>query len=227
MKKIFIIAIAFVMQTTVAQVTKNLGDFNTVKVYDKLNVKLIAGSENKVIISGSREQEVEAVNNNGELKLRMPFPKLLSGNDIKIQLYYKKIDGVDANEGAYVSSDDTFDATIMDLNAREGAEIHLILDVDKVNIKSVTGGIIALEGKASNQDVVIMTGGVLESKDLITDQTSISISAGGSAQIYATTLVDAKVKAGGSVYIYGKPKQINKKTVLGGTIEEKIKLHYF
>lgn len=221
MKKIFIIAIAFVMQTTVAQVTKNLGDFNTVKVYDKLNVKLIAGSENKVIISGSREQEVEAVNNNGELKLRMPFPKLLSGNDIKIQLYYKKIDGVDANEGAYVSSDDTFDATIMDLNAREGAEIHLILDVDKVNIKSVTGGIIALEGKASNQDVVIMTGGVLESKDLITDQTSISISAGGSAQIYATTLVDAKVKAGGSVYIYGKPKQINKKTVLGGTIEEK------
>lgn len=221
MKKVFILAIAFVMQTAVAQVTKNLGDFNTVKVYDKLNVKLIAGSENKVIISGSREQEVEAVNNNGELKLRMPFPKLLSGNDIKIQLYYKKIDGVDANEGAYVSSDDTFDATIMDLNAREGAEIHLILDVDKVNIKSVTGGIIALEGKATNQEVTIMTGGVLESKDLMTNQTTISVSAGGSAEVNASVLVDAKVKAGGSVYIYGKPKQINKKTVLGGTIEEK------
>ncbi|NRT14465.1 hypothetical protein HNP99_000805 [Flavobacterium sp. 28A] len=221
MKKVFILAIAFVMQTAVAQVTKNLGDFNTVKVYDKLNVKLIAGSENKVIITGSREQEVEAVNNNGELKLRMPFPKLLSGNDIKIQLYYKKIDGVDANEGAYVSSDDTFDATIMDLNAREGAEIHLILDVDKVNIKSVTGGIIALEGKATNQEVTIMTGGVLESKNLITNQTTISVSAGGSAEVNASVLVDAKVKAGGSVYIYGKPKQINKKTVLGGTIEEK------
>lgn len=221
MKKVFILAIAFVMQTAVAQVTKNLGDFNTVKVYDKLNVKLIAGSENKVIISGSREQEVEAVNNNGELKLRMPFPKLLSGNDIKIQLYYKKIDGVDANEGACVSSDDTFDATIMDLNAREGAEIHLILDVDKVNIKSVTGGIIALEGKATNQEVTIMTGGVLESKDLMTNQTTISVSAGGSAEVNASVLVDAKVKAGGSVYIYGKPKQINKKTVLGGTIEEK------
>ncbi|MBE0392491.1 hypothetical protein HNQ02_000812 [Flavobacterium sp. 7E] len=221
MKKVFILAIAFVMQTAVAQVTKNLGDFNTVKVYDKLNVKLIAGSENKVIISGSREQEVEAVNNNGELKLRMPFPKLLSGNDIKIQLYYKKIDGVDANEGAYVSSDDTFDATIMDLNAREGAEIHLILDVDKVNIKSVTGGIITLQGKATNQEVTIMTGGVLESKDLMTNQTTISVSAGGSAEVNASVLVDAKVKAGGSVYIYGKPKQINKKTVLGGTIEEK------
>jgi hypothetical protein len=221
MKKLVIIAIAFAMQTSIAQVTKKLGDFNTVKVFDKLNVKLISGSENKVIITGVREQEVEVVNNNGELKLRMPFPKLLSGNDIKIQLYYKYIEGIDVNEGAYVSSDETFDATIMDLSAREGAEMHLNLDVNKVNIKAVTGGIIVLEGKASNQDVVIMTGGILESKDLVTDQTTISVSAGGNAEIYATVLVDAKVKAGGSVFVYGNPKQINKKTILGGTIEEK------
>jgi hypothetical protein len=31
----------------------------------------------------------EVVNNNGELKLRMPFPKLLSGEDISIKLYFK------------------------------------------------------------------------------------------------------------------------------------------
>ncbi|MBX9888488.1 MAG: DUF2807 domain-containing protein [Flavobacteriaceae bacterium] len=221
MKKIFIIAIAFVMQTAVAQVSKNLGDFNTVKVYDKLNVKLIASSENKVIITGSREQEVEVVNNNGELKLRMPFPKLLSGNDIAIQLFYKNIDGVDASEGAYVSSDETFDATIMDVSAKEGAEIHLNLDVNKVNVKTVTGGIIVLEGKATNQDIVVTTGGVVENKDLVTDQTTVNISAGGSAEVYAKVLVDAKIKAGGTVSVYGKPKQINKKTILGGTIEEK------
>ncbi|MDG2432200.1 head GIN domain-containing protein [Flavobacterium sp.] len=221
MKKVFIIAIAFAMQSAVAQVSKNLGDFNTVKVYDKLNVKLIASSENKVIITGSREKEVEVVNNNGELKLRMPFPKLLSGNDITIQLFYKNIDGVDANEGAYVSSEETFDATIMDISAREGAEVHLNLDVNKVNVKAVTGGIIVLEGKATNQDITIMTGGELEAKDLITNQTTVSVSAGGNAEVNATVLVDAKVKAGGSVWVYGKPKQINKKTVLGGTIEEK------
>jgi hypothetical protein len=32
MKKLVIIAIAFAMQTSIAQVTKKLGDFNTVKV---------------------------------------------------------------------------------------------------------------------------------------------------------------------------------------------------
>ncbi|TDE06803.1 head GIN domain-containing protein [Flavobacterium hiemivividum] len=221
MKKVVLVLFVLVAQTTFAQVTKNLGDFNTVKVYDKLNVVLIASSENKVVISGGREQEVEAVNKNGELKLRMPFPKLLSGNDISIKLYYKNIDGIAASEGSYISSEETFEATIMDLNAREGAEIHLNLDVDKVNVKAVTGGIIELSGKALNQDVVLMSGGVLNSKDLHTSQTTISVAAGGNAEIHATTLVDAKVKAGGSIYIYGSPKQINKETLFGGTIIEK------
>lgn len=221
MKKVLIVALAVVSQITFAQVTKKLGDFSELKVYDKLSVDLIESSENKVVITGNREDEVEVVNKNGELKLRMPFPKLLSGEDIKIKLYFKNIDGITASEGSYVTSDAVFKQTIINLNAKEGSEINLNLDTQKVNVKAVTGGIIELSGKAVNQDVTIMSGGNLVSKELHTSQTTISVSAGGSAEINATTLVDAKVKAGGSIYIYGKPKQINKETLLGGKIEEK------
>jgi hypothetical protein len=109
----------------------------------------------------------------------------------------------------------------MDVDAREGAEINIDLDVEKVKVKAVTGGIIELSGKALNQDVTLMTGGILNSKELYTSQTTINVSAGGNAEIYADTLVDAKVRAGGSIYIYGSPKQINKETLFGGTIIEK------
>ena len=34
-------------------------------------------------------------------------------------------------------------------------------------------------------------------------------------------LVDAKVNAGGTISIYGKPKQIKQQTFAGGTITEK------
>lgn len=221
MKKVFLVAIAIVSQATFAQVTKTLGDFNALKVYDKLTVKLISSTENKVVIKGTREKEVEVVNNNGELKLRMPFPKLLSGDAISIQLYYKNIDDITANEGSSISSDAVFKQTIFDLNAKEGAQIKLKVDAQKVNVKAVTGGIIELSGAAINQDVVIMSGGVLKSKNLLTSQTTVNLSAGGNAEINASTLVDAKVKAGGIVSIYGKPKQINQQTILGGKIEEK------
>lgn len=221
MKKVVVVAFAIVSQITFAQVTKKIGDFNQLKVYDKLKVELIESSENKVVISGNRENEVEVVNKNGELKLRMPFPKLLSGEDISIKLYFKSIDGITASEGSYISSDAVFKQTILDLSAKEGSEIYLELDTQKANVKAVTGGIIELIGKAINQDVSIMSGGSLRSKGLKTSQTTITVSAGGNAEINASVLVDAKVKAGGSIFIYGKPKQINQQTILGGTIIEK------
>jgi hypothetical protein len=221
MKKLVIIAFVFLSQFTNAQVTRNLGDFDAVKVFDKINVKLISGSENKIIITGNRAEEVEIVNKNGELKIRMPFPKLLSGDDITIKLYFKRIESISASEGSYVSSESTFKQTSIDLNSKAGSEINIDLDVEKVNVKANSGGIIDISGKALNQDVVITSGGILKASDLNTSQTSISVAAGGKAEIYATTLVDAKVKAGGSIYIHGKPKQINKETLLGGTIIEK------
>lgn len=216
-----LILLACVVQTTFAQVTRDLGEFSAIKIYDRLTVSLILSSENKIIITGNREGEVEVVNNNGELKLRMPFPKLLSGEDISVKLYFKNIEFIAVSEGSQVSSEAKFKQTIMDLNAREGAEIKIDLDVEKVNVKAVTGGIVELSGQASNQDVTLMTGGILKSKELETSQTTISVSAGGNAEIHATTLVDAKVRAGGSIYIYGSPKQINRETLFGGTITEK------
>lgn len=221
MKKIVVLLFILFVQITFAQVTKNLGEFNSVKVFDKLTVELISSSENKIIIKGNRENEVEIVNRNGELKLRMPFPKLLSGDAILIKLYYKKLDAIQANEGSFVSSDETFKQTIIDINSSEGSQIKLDLDTDKANVKAATGGSIELTGKTTNQNVTISSGAFYKGNEIKTSQTTISVAAGGQAEVFATLLVDAKVTAGGAIDIYGKPKQINQKTVLGGTIREK------
>jgi len=221
MKNSLIIALVLLAQMTFAQVTKNLGDFDRVKVFDKLNVKLIPASENKIIIVGDRENDVEIVNKNGELKIRMPFHKLLSGEDISVKLYFKNIESISASEGSYVSSEKTIKQTSIDLNSKEGSRINLDLDVKNVNSKANSGGIIELSGNATNQNINITSGASLKAKDLQTSITAINISGGGKAEIKASTLVNAKVKAGGSVYIYGKPKQINKEIFLGGIITER------
>jgi hypothetical protein len=221
MKNLVIIAFVFLSQFTNAQVTRNLGDFDEVKVFDKINVKLIESSENKIVVTGARADEVETVNKNGELKIRMPFPQLLSGDDIIVKLYFKNLESIAVSEGSYVSSEKDFKQTSLDLNAKSGGEIKLEIDVDKVNIKANAGGIVTLSGKAKNQDVVITSGGILNAKDLETSQTTISVAAGGKSEIHASALVDAKVRAGGSIFIYGKPKQINKEVFIGGTILEK------
>jgi hypothetical protein len=221
MKKIIVLVVLFIASFSQAQITKNLGDFDSVKVFDKLTVKLIPSEERKVVITGSRASEVEIINSNGVLKLRMPFPKLLAGNDIKIALYFKKLESIDGSEGSYISCDFPFKQTTLSLNTKEGAQIKVELAVEKAVLRAVSGGIIEVSGSTKSQSVIIASGGILEAKDLISSQTTVNVSAGGKAEIHATTLVDAKVKAGGSIYIYGKPKQINQETILGGTIIEK------
>jgi hypothetical protein len=220
MKKLIIGSAILVAQLSFGQVTKELGDFDSVKVFDKLSVKLVPSSENKIVIKGARESEVEVVNKKGLLKLRMPFPKLLSGNDLDITVYYKHIELIDVNEGATVTSSETIKATAFKVSAQEGGKINVDLDVEKLNVSSVSGGEITISGKASNQDAGLGAGGYLLASKLTTSQTKVSVSAGGKADVNASTLVDAKVSAGGSIYIYGNPKQINQKTVLGGKIEQ-------
>ena len=219
MKKALLILV-LIAQFSFAQITKPLGDFNKVTAFDQIEVLLIESNENKIILNGNGADEVELINKNGELKIRMPLTKLLSGDNVSATLYFKKIDAIEANEGSRISSQVVFKTIAFDIIAKEGSQIKLNLDVDKLTVRSSNGSNVNVSGKAKNQDAIINSGGELDAEDLITAQTSITANAGGEANVYATDLVDAKTRAGGNIKIYGKPKQINKKTVLGGTIKE-------
>jgi len=221
MKKVLVIAFIGLSQFISAQVTKNLGDFTNVKVYDQINLTLVKSTENKIVIKGSRAEEVELVTKNNDLKIKMKLTEMLNGDNVEATLYYKDINEVEASEGAYVGSSDTFKSTAFEVSAKEGAIIKLILDVKKLTSKASSGGTLELSGKAANHDATLAAGGILKSTNLITAQTDISVNAGGKADINATDLVEAKTRAGGYINIYGKPKQVNKKTVAGGTIDVK------
>lgn len=219
MKKLFL-SLLFVSSIAFAQVEKDLGDFNKVTSFDQIDVTLIPSDENKIILDGDGADQVELVNNNGELKIRMPLTQMLKGDAISATVYYKDVDAVEANEGSRISSEAPFKVINFDIIAKEGSEIRLKFDADRVSVKATSGSKIFLEGKAKTQDVTINSGAVLDAKKLITIQTIITANAGGKAEIFATDFVDAKVRAGGIISISGKPKQINKKVVAGGTITE-------
>jgi hypothetical protein len=220
MKKIALILVALISNLGWSQVSKELGEFDSVSVFDRISVQLIPASENRIEIAGSRADEVELVNKNGTLKIRMALRKLLDGEDISVKLYFIKIDEIDASEGSYVICDEPMKLTAIKVNAIEGSEIRLNLDVKKAKLRAVTGGILKIKGKATSSDVSLGTGGVLQAMDLETVQTTVKITTGGEADVRASEFVDAKVRAGGNITIFGSPKQINKSTTLGGSINE-------
>lgn len=200
-------------------IEKTIGEFSTVKVYDLINLKMIESDEDKVVISGKNRKDVEVINNNGKLKIRMNLEESYDGNDTVVVLYFTSVDEIDANEGAKVTVIEPIKQYEIDLRTQEGAEITATLITTYANIRAVTGGVVNVTGSSKNQDISIYTGGVFNGEDFITEHTEVSINAAGEAYIHATETADVRIKAGGDVFIYGKPKQVDESTLLGGRIK--------
>lgn len=220
MKNILTLCLVLTVVTGFAQriVDKDVGEFKEIKVYDLIEVNLIKADENRILIKGDNVYDIKFVNKDGVLKLRMQLDKKFMGEDTLIEVYYTDLDIIDGNEGAKIVCNELVEKDHIEIRAQEGAQILIGMDVENADIRAVTGGIVEASGLAKNQTIVLNTGGIFEGRELKTEQASVKISAGGEAELFATDKVDINVKAGGDVYVYGNPKEVNKNTFAGGRI---------
>jgi len=200
---------------------KNVGDFNEVKVFDLIKVSLVKSDENKVMITGEDVDDVEIIIKNNTLKVRMKFDRSFDGTKTFVAVHYTDLKVIDANEGAIVVGNELITQDSIELRAQEGASIIVGLDVNTVNVRAVSGGIVETRGKANTQDITLNTGGIYEGRDFETKNTTVKVRAAGEAEVKASDSVDARITAGGTIDIYGDPQIVTKKHTFGGSISVK------
>ncbi|MTG96547.1 MULTISPECIES: head GIN domain-containing protein [Myroides] len=221
MKKLAVLITLLVAQISFAQIDKEIGSFKKLSVFDQIEVTLIPTTgSTKIEIEGKKQDNVNVINKNEHLKIKMNFTNSYQGDEIKVTLYYKELNEINAGEGANVVGKGTLNANVLDVQGKTGSSIKLDIDTDKVNVKAGAGSIIRLTGKANVQDALSNSGADIINSKLVTKQTSVTVNAGGKASINATDVADAKVRAGGSISVYGNPKTLNEKTIAGGTIKK-------
>ncbi len=205
-------------QFSFSQTVKDVGTFSSLKVYDKIPVVLVPSSSNKVEIDGKKSSDVEVVNKNGELKVRMTTTNLLQGDDVKVKVFYDRLNDIQASQGAMISGEGVLNGNKVALTANEGSTINIGLKAKTLEVKTNTGGQITLSGHSNNQTAIVNTGSKYYAKKLETSTTSVTVNAGGEAEVYATELVDAKTRAGGNITVYGNPADKKTKKFAGGNI---------
>ena len=217
MKKIIFGFLIVFAQLAYSQITKNFGDFNSVKAYDRINVTLVKSSENKVEISGE-DSDVEIVNKNGELKIRMIPTKIMQGDKVSVTVFYENLNEIQASQGSKITSEDSVENGILNITSNEGSILNLKIEADILNAKTNSGGIINISGTAKTQDVLVNSGANFNGRNLKSEVTSVTTNAGGNADVYASKTVTATNRAGGNINVYGSPKNRNAKNMLGGKI---------
>ncbi len=200
------------------KITKEIVSFTELKVFDKIKVTLIPSTENKLEITGLQNNEVDIVQSNEVLKIKMSLNNIWENNNTKVTLYCKGVSIIDVNEGSKVSIEGELKTENLDLRAQEGADIIGKIVTDKLFAKAVTGGELVLSGTATAQEVIVKAGGQFLSKELSTETTRVKISAGGEAIVNASKYVKANTTAGGIIRIYGNPNEIDQRKVFGGKI---------
>ena len=220
MRKIAVGLMLVGFQWSFAQISRKVGEFSTLKVYDKITVTIIPSNENR-IESNYDDASLETVNKNGELKIRMAPVKTLQGDQVSVKVYYQNINDIQASQGSIVSSNETLKARMLTLTSNEGSKINLDVDTGKLNIKTNSGGEITVKGNADNQDIIVTSGGKFYGQNLDSQSATVSTTAGGVADIFASESVDAKTRAGGIINVYGDPNERKFKNVIGGKINFK------
>jgi hypothetical protein len=198
-----------------------LTKFETLKVFDRISIQLVASDENKLVLEGSNVNDVEVVQKNNEVKIRMRFGKILQGEDIIGVLFYQKISEIEVNEGASLSSNEVLKNHSLKISNKEGSDVVLSVETDQLSTRVGSGATLTLKGTAKFHDVLVNTGAVLEANELKTLETNITCNAGGEATIFVQEKVNAKTRLGGSIVVDGNPETVNQNTSLGGSIKIK------
>ncbi len=209
-----------------ATISKNLGDYSILKVYNGIDLELINSSESKLEITGKKSEKVTVKNINNTLKIALPFSINPSNNsadgEVLVKLYYNnEIAVIDANEGATITGK-KLSQDSLEVNAQERALINLVLECKHLEVRASSGGIIKLKGTTKNQDINVDLYGIYNGYDLqVSANTVVKSGTGAKAEISAGETLKAKVSFGGSIFYKGNPEVLKDKKVVGGIIQKR------
>ncbi|GAB2762466.1 head GIN domain-containing protein [Salinimicrobium soli] len=207
-----------VVPLTAQEITADLDAFREIKTFSGIEVQVYTSEKNRIEITGHSKEKVKFEVVENRLEIRLPIDNIWSKDNTLIKVYGNSFEIIDANEGSLVEVDGKITGKNLIFRAQEGATIEAEVDADKVQAKAVSGGSITLSGKADKQDSEANTGGKYHARDLKTKESIISVSTAGRAEVYATDYCKATAKLGGVVELYGRPKEVDQKTSLGGKI---------
>lgn len=196
-----------------------LENFTELQVYDRISVTLVKGEENKIEIPLEHKKDLSITENDARLRLKMCSGESVLNSTLSLKLYYTEaLSIIDANKNSRIISTGLVIGTDLAIEAQDASTITLNIAYNNVSAKSTSGSEIKLSGTSTNQEVMINTGGKLFNKGLKTKNSTVIVLSGGSAEVYASEAVIAKVKAGGSITVYGNPKSVDKDDTFGDKI---------
>ncbi|UJH90202.1 DUF2807 domain-containing protein [Antarcticibacterium sp. 1MA-6-2] len=202
------------------EINIDLDNFNEVEVSRGLTVNFTPAEENTAVITGNSRDKINLKVDKGVLIIKTSLTQLLKSDNTVVNVYYKQLQDIKARQNAAVEFCSKISQPLIKFKATEGAEIIAFIEVENLVANASTGGNLRIRGKAEKQEIDVNAAGGFRGENLKGENIRINLNGGGSVYVFAENYVDATVRAGGHVYIYGDPERVDEHTSFGGVIKK-------
>lgn len=193
-------------------------DFSKVDVSTKIKARLVASSENKVVVQGDKVDQIVVKEEKGKLSVRFKSTKGIGQEMYPVTIYYRSSPvSLNASGDSEITAEQVIKGSTVRIDASKGAFVRAAVSADTLKASIAAGGQIQVNGDGKLVDVGIKTGGQFNGYEFVADDAEANVTAGGTVYIYATENIKARVGMGGKVYCKGGAK-MDGRTTMGGTI---------
>ncbi len=213
MKKIYVILImlsvfVFVKAQSSGEI-RTMGPFTSVKALKGINVVLlpIGKEEINIKVENCSVNDIITELNGKELILKVRN-KIMKDAAISVFVSYKKIYGVTAATGGFISCDDVIEGDSLNINASSGGTVILDLDYKSINVKASAGSKIELTGKVNTQKVSVTSTATYIADQLKSEKVEIVANSFARADINVSDYLKAKASTGAKIGYFGEPEKV-------------------
>ncbi len=202
--------------------TRNVDEFNKLGVSNMFNIILRQGTQELTIEAESNILEhLETEVSNGKLRIRTE-----SGYNLKptktpnIYISMAELERIHLSGAGTFKSDDTFEATDVELDISGAVDIDLELNCETLKVSMSGAADMNLEGEADDFRLSTSGAGNIDAEDFVTEFSAVSISGAASARVHVTDHLKASISGLGSIEYKGNPEKIDKSVSGLGSVKE-------
>jgi len=200
---------------------RNTGAFTGISVGGGFDVEVKTGpAEVMVEADDNIIKYIETDVVDGQLKIRLEHINIHDAH-LKVYVTAPEINTIRTSASASVDVKDILkSARAIKLQSSSGSNIKAVLDAPDIEADASSGGEMDLSGRTRNFNAESSSGSTINAKELMSENTTVSVSSGAAAHVHASLSLDASASSGGNVSYRGGAVTVKKNVSSGGEVEK-------
>jgi len=206
----------------VVEDTRKTKDFDEIKVTRGINVYIIQGDHQKVVVKADENllDVIETKVEGNTLKVSAS-QNIRNASSKRVYVTISDLSRISSSSGSNVFSETELKFKDLELKSSAGSNMKLDVNVNNLDASASAGSNMKLGGIARNFTGSASSGSNIKSEDLNAKNGNVKVSSGANIWITVKDDFEGHANSGGNIFYYGNPETTDIHKSSGGNIIKK------